>query len=185
MTAAIDLATPEHASAAGEWYVTHLDEVEHEIRAVTRSACELSGAVYEVALHRARRRRLESLTAEQAVRLALRREQDDYLVSRPRGVARPLVFEGIDLDEMMAAADSPLDSILALEAERAREDDECDHDDRMSHVALRAAAGWQPVELPRVTRESDARMSRRFRCRARDLMDAGQGDFWKAFGAAA
>jgi len=185
MTAAIDLATLEHAAAAGEWYVTHLAEVEREIHAVARPVRELSGVVYEIALHRARRRRLQSLTAAQAVRLALRREQDNYLVFRPRGEARPLVVGGIELDEVMAAADSPLETMLVLEAERAREDDDCDHDDRLSYMAKRAAAGWQPIELPRTTRESDARMARRFRVRARDLRAAGQGDLWLGMGEAA
>jgi hypothetical protein len=79
---------------------------------------------------------------------------------------------------MIPADGTPLDVLLALEDERESEDHAGDHDDRLSLVAARAAAGYQPIELPRVTRESDARTVRRYRCRARDLRAAGQGDFW-------
>jgi len=190
MTAAIYLATSGQAAAAGAWCVIHQSEIAVEASAARRPVHWVTGPIYEIALHRVRVGELGELTPKEAVKLALEREQDDYVVARPRNEARPLVVDGDNagmrvLDEVSVGTATPLEALLALETERQRQDDSCDHDDRLSYVARQAAAGRQPVELPRGARESDARQARRYRCRARDLRDAGQGDLWLGIGVAA
>lgn len=182
---ALDKLTPQQALTVGEWCVSRLPEVEAVARALGRTAPELTGAIYEVAAARARRGRLAGLTPARAVRLALKREKDDRVVRRLRGQRRP---EVACLDETIEAeigGTNPADVLLDAETERERQDLHDDHDDRLSWVAVRAAAGHQPVALPRVARDSATRQARRFRVRARDLRDSGQGDFWGGWGEAA
>jgi len=182
---AIDRLTPEQANRVGEWCILHRAEFDLAARAVGRREYELTGVIYEVAAVAVRKGTLGNLAPARAVRRALHRESHDYVVRRQRGGEHPVVVGLDEVVETEVGDPDPEGVLLSSEAECERADLDDDHDDRLSFVALRAAAGRQPVEFPLVARESAARQARRFRVRARDLRDSGQGDFWDDWGEAA
>lgn len=172
---AIDKLTQVQADTVGAWFSTHQAALAMAARAAGRRGCAITGLVYEVAAVRVRLRTLAELSPSEAIRLAVKREDEDYIVRRPRGEERPVV---VDLDETVDTKSDadPLGVLIAAEADHEREDETGDHDDRMSWTAVRAAAGHQPVAAPEVLRHSRSRARRRWRVRARYLREAGQGD---------
>lgn len=176
MTRTIDRATSALAAPANKWCVEHRQEIEH---IAGQRARELWGYVYEIAIVKQRKGTLDRLTAAHAFKLARKRVMDECIVARPRGEDRPQIAGG-DAVDLMVGTYTPLDRLVEIED---RSDD--DHDDRLSWEAQRAAAGHQPIAEPELSVQTLARSRRRFRVRARNLHDAGQQDFWPAFGAAA